>query len=100
MNTQLDEKSRRRLRTLAHDLKPFVRVGIAGLTENVLIEVDAALKAHELIKVKVTAGDRETRDSMVHSILTKTGAILVQRVGHVATLYRRNNDKPKIDLPS
>lgn len=95
----LTDKQRKYLRTLAHPRKPIVTLGNAGLTEAVISELDLALDAHELVKVKVRAADREERDALIGTILARTGAAQVQRVGHVLTLYRRNRDSAKIKLP-
>ena len=57
------------------------------------------LEQHELVKVKIGAEDRETRDAMIGEILEKSGAALVQRIGHVAVLYRPSKDHRQIVLP-
>ena len=94
----LPEKQRRRLRQLGHALKPVVIVGGQGLHEPLIAEIGGALDHHELIKVRVNAGERTARDAMIVSICDVCDAELVQRVGHVALLYRRNPDKPRIKL--
>lgn len=95
----LSDSQRRHLRGLAHHLKPVVMVGQDGLKDSVLAELDAALIAHELVKVKVAAADREQRAGMVAELVAASGAELVQSIGHMATLFRRNSKKPKIALP-
>ena len=94
----LPEKQRRRLRQLGHALKPVVIVGGQGLRDAVIAEIDGALAHHELIKVRVNARERTARDAMIGSICGACGAELVQRVGHVALLFRRNPEKPRIKL--
>lgn len=86
------------LRQRAHHLKPVVIIGQHGLGENVLAEIDNALAHHELIKVRVNAGDREQRQSMIEQIAAQTGAEPVQQIGHVAVFYRPA-EEPKIQLP-
>lgn len=76
----------------------MVIIGQQGLTENVSREVDEALDHHELIKVRVNAADREDRARIVESLSSGAGAELVQQIGHIAVLYRRNRRKPKISL--
>jgi RNA-binding protein len=95
----LSDSQRRHLRGLAHHLKPVVMVGQDGLKASVLAEVDAALTAHELIKVKVAAADREERAALIAEITATAGAELVQSIGHVAALFRRNLKKRRIALP-
>lgn len=94
--TTLTETQKKRLRTRAHDLKPVVIVGQHGLKPTVLEEVTNALDYHQLIKVKINVGDRELRDEMIGQITQHSQAALVQRVGNVAILYRRNPDRPDI----
>lgn len=94
----LNEKQKRHLRALAHSLKPVVIIGGAGLTEGVLNEIDLSLEHHELIKVRVSAEDREARNRMIEEICRKTNSQLVQRIGHIGIFYRPSQ-KQKITLP-
>lgn len=89
----INSSQRRYLRSLAHPLDPVVRVGQAGLSEAVLAEADQALTAHELIKVKLSVGDRTLRDELVARLCARSTADLVQRIGQVAVLYRPNPKK-------
>jgi len=95
----LSEAQRKQLKRLGHNLKPVVIIGNAGLSEAVLAEIDIALSHHELIKVRVNAGDREARDAMVASMCERSTAELVQRIGHIALIFRRNPDRPRVELP-
>lgn len=95
----LTKKQEKFLRTLAHGKKPVVWVGQQGLTENVVVEMDNALDYHELIKVKLRVGDRDTRDSIIEDLCSVTGAELVQKIGNIITIYRKNRKKPAITLP-
>ncbi len=61
----LKESQKKRLRGLGHALKPVVMLASAGLSENVNDELESALRAHELIKIKVRVGDRDMRDSLI-----------------------------------
>jgi RNA-binding protein len=99
MPAALSNAQKRYLRGLAHDLKPVVMVGAKGVGPSLLAELDQALELHELVKVKVAAGDREERDALVESLLEPSDAALVARIGHVAVLYRRSKDKPLVILP-
>ena len=89
----------RHLRGLGHALKPVVAIAGKGLSDNVMAELEIALDHHELIKVRISADDRDARDAMIDSLLARTRAEKVQRVGHVLTLFRRNPREPKVDLP-
>jgi RNA-binding protein len=96
----LTEKQLRFLRGRAHALKPVVMLGQKGLTDNVVAETAGALRTHELIKVRVRAGDRESRDALLAELVGRTASVLVNRIGHVATLYRPGEPLPRIVLPA
>ncbi|MCF7221154.1 ribosome assembly RNA-binding protein YhbY [Marilutibacter chinensis] len=99
MPIQLTAAQTRFLRGQAHGLKAMLQVGGKGITDALVAEVDNALEHHELIKVKVAAEDREARDAMIDEVVERTGAALVQRIGHTAVLYRPGRDKRQIVLP-
>lgn len=94
----LTESQKRHLRKLAHNLKPLVIIGGNGLTEGVINEIDQTIAHHELIKVRVNAMDREERDAMIEAICEALECALVQRIGHIAVIYRPA-EKPVIRLP-
>jgi RNA-binding protein len=99
MFQQLSNSQQRFLRGLSHGLKPVILIGNKGLSEAVLAELDLALEHHELVKVKIAAEDRDARDEMVAEMLLKSRANLVQRIGNIATLFRRSRERPQIQLP-
>ncbi|BAO44631.1 YhbY family RNA-binding protein [Thiolapillus brandeum] len=95
----LSNSQTRHLRGLAHKLKPVVMIGQHGLRESVLEEIGIALDFHELIKIKISAGDRDERDQLIQQVIDQTRGELVQRIGNMAVIFRRNPRKPKIVLP-
>ncbi len=99
MQTVLTASQTRFLRGQAHDLKAMLQVGGKGITDPLVAEIDLALEHHELIKVKVGAQDRDTRDTMIDELAQRTGAALVQRIGHTAVLYRPSKERRQIVLP-
>ena len=99
MPVALSAAQKRYLRGLAHDLKPVILVGAKGVTPSLVAELRLALEQHELIKAKVAAEDRETRDAWIAELAEQSDAALVNRIGHTAVLYRRREDKPFIVLP-
>lgn len=96
---KLSERQRRHLRGLGHHLKPVVWIGQHGLTAPVLAEVEQALAAHELIKVKVAA-DRYARTAIGARLRDDTGAEMIHAIGQMVVLFRRNPTNPKVALPS
>ncbi len=99
MPVALTNAQTRFLRGQAHDLKALLQVGGKGITDALVAEVDGALEHHELIKIKVSAEDRDARAAMIDDLLARTDAALVQRIGHTAVLYRPSKDKRHIVLP-
>ena len=93
----LSQDQKKHLRTIGHQLKPVVTIGDKGLSQSVLEEIERALNDHELIIVKVVTEDREDKKAIIAQLVTQTGVILVQTIGHNA-LILRNVDKPNPKL--
>ncbi len=85
---QLTPKERQALKALAHGLKPVVLLGSAGLSPAVFKEIDRALAAHELIKVKVPVDDRTEREEIFASVAESLSAARVQAIGKLLVLFR------------
>jgi RNA-binding protein len=94
----LDKATLKYLRSLAHALKPVVRLGQHGLTEAVTRELDGALSHHELVKVKLSETEKTSRITQLEALCDAVNATCIQQIGHTATLFRRNNKKPVIEL--
>ena len=72
-----------------------MQVGQSGASAAVCAEVDRALTAHGLIKVRLGGADRESRTELRDALCTQTGATAVQMVGRILVLWRpRPDDKP------
>ncbi len=87
--TELNGRQRRKLKSLAHHLKPVVQIGQKGLTDSLFKAVDKALSDHELIKVKFVDFKEEKHD-LADEVVSETGAALVGMIGNIAILYREN----------
>jgi RNA-binding protein len=98
-DTRLTQAQRKHLRELGHKLKPVIQVGDAGVSDALFREFDSTIGHHELIKVKVRAGDRDERDRLVDELCRRGAATLITRVGNTALIYRRNAEQPRIHLP-
>jgi RNA-binding protein len=88
MPTTLTTRERAHLKARAHTLEPVVQTGSSGVTDRLVAEVDRALTAHELIKVKIASADRGERVSIGNEIGARTDATVVHRVGKVIILWR------------
>lgn len=94
---ELTPPHRRALRARAHHLRPVVMIGEAGLTPSVLKEIDASLKSHELIKIKVLGEDRRERARLIAEICREVNAGIVQHIGKILVIYRPapQEDRPR-----
>lgn len=90
---------KRYLRSLAHGLNPVVQIGKSGLGDAVIAQIDEALTRHELIKVKLGKEAPVEADEVGAVAEKRLGAAVVQTIGHVLVLYRRNPEKARIELP-
>lgn len=84
----LDNTTRKAFRSIGHKLHPIVIV--KELSDGTRAELERALADHELIKIRVVAGDRDDKRALIEGICTALGAEAVQATGHVVLLYRAN----------
>ena len=92
MPVSLTARDRARLKARAHALEPVVQAGQAGLTDALVSEVDRALTAHELIKIRMAGADRHERAALGEALCARTGAAPVQQVGKVFVMWRPRPD--------
>jgi RNA-binding protein len=92
---QLTPAQRKDHRALAHHLDPVVMVGGDGLTDNVKKEVDSALNAHGLIKVRVFSDDRAAREIMFKTLADELSAAPIQHIGKLLVLWRPIPEKER-----
>ncbi len=86
----LNPAERKALKARAHKLEPVVMIGGKGLTDEVIAEIDRALAAHELVKVRAAGLEREAREQALSAICQKTAAEAVQQVGKIFVVFRKN----------
>ena len=84
-------KERAAFRAQANHLEPLFQVGKGGMSDALIKQTDDALRARELIKVKVLLESspitpRETADELAKA----TGAEVIQVIGGVIVLYRES----------
>ena len=92
---QLNPTQRREHRANAHHLEPGVLIGGDGLTAAVKKEVDAALNAHGLIKVRIFSDDRAAREQMYQTLTEELSAAPVQHIGKLVILWRPQPEKER-----
>jgi RNA-binding protein len=94
---QLSSAERKDKRAEAHHLEPVVMVGNAGSTPAVVREIDAALNAHGLIKVRVALDDRAAREAMLLALADELGAAPIQHIGKLVVLWRPLPPKERVE---
>ncbi len=94
---QLTSSQRKEKRADAHHLDPAVMIGSAGLTPAVRQEVDAALQAHGLIKVRVALDDRLAREAVLTALAEELDAAPIQHIGKLVVLWRPIAPKEKVE---
>ncbi|MEO8080937.1 MAG: YhbY family RNA-binding protein, partial [Caldimonas sp.] len=84
----LTPSQRRQKRAEAHPLDPVVSIGNDGATPAVRREIEAALDAHGLVKVRVFSDDRAARAALFAELSETLGAAPVQHIGKIFVLWR------------
>ncbi len=95
----LNNKQKNYLRKLGHSLKPVFHIGKQGFTETSKTELEQALLAHELIKVKVLPNAPKDAKEIAQELPSLLACHVVQQVGHMLLIYKTNEKKPKIFFP-
>lgn len=95
----LSGRAIRHLRSLGHHLDPIVQIGKEGITDAVVKATRDALRAHELVKVRVGAEAPVDRKDAGEELAARAGAALAQTLGRTLLLYKRHPHDPKIALP-
>lgn len=96
----LTGKQRSYLKSIAHTMDPIFQVGKNGITENFVIQIDEALEARELIKVKVLNNSFLSAKDVAIDLIEELDAEFVQSIGNKFVIYRESEENKKIELPS
>jgi RNA-binding protein len=92
---RLTTGEKKQLRGLAHELRPLLHIGKDGLTDAVVRQLDQTLFAHELVKVKFLATDREQQRAFCAAIAERLQCELAGSIGHVAIAFRQHPEAAK-----
>ena len=95
----MTSKQRAYLRSPSTHIEPIFQVGKMGISDNLIKQVKDALKARELIKIKVLESVEAPIKDIAEEISLQTDSIIVHIMGNKITLYKRNKEKTKIILP-
>ena len=86
----LTGSQKRQLKAVAHHLKALVLIGKEGASKGFESELDAQLKIHELMKVRILNNCLDSPE-IVKQAIERTGAVVLQQVGHVITVFRKRH---------
>ncbi len=96
---ELNSKQRAYLKGLASTMDPILHIGKASVSPEVIVSVDEALEARELIKIGVLKNCADDPRTIAEVVSERTHSTIVHVIGKKIILYKPNKDKPKIKLP-
>lgn len=95
----LTGKQKRFLRSEAHHLQPLFQIGKNGLTESVIVQIEEALEAKELIKVNILQNCSEDKKEIADKLTGRNDLHVVQVIGNTIVLYKESVENKQIELP-
>ena len=98
LRNTLTRKQIRKLRSLGMTEEAIVMIGKEGVTPTVVASAREAIKKRELIKVRVLQNAPDEPEDAITMLAERADANLVQVIGRNGLLFRRNFDKPRIEL--
>ena len=94
----LNSRQRAQLRGMANSYETIFQIGKGGINEQLIKQVDEALEARELIKLRTLENSHETSRTAADEIANQVGADVVQVIGSRFILYRESKDNKTIKL--
>ena len=94
----LNARQRKYLKSHAHHMKPVVAIGGKGLTDAVVEELETSIAHHELLKIKLPAGDKTEREALLEAACVAVDASPVTMIGRTGVLFRPATDS-RFQLP-
>lgn len=98
LRNTLTSKQIRKLCSLGMTEEAIVMIGKEGVTPTVVASAREAIKKRELIKVRVLQNAPDEPEDAITMLAERADANLVQVIGRNGLLFRRNFDKPRIEL--
>ncbi len=93
MEEKMTSKRRAELRGLANRLEPLFQVGKGGISDALIAQTEDALRAHELIKLKVLLESApEKPREIAEKLAEATGSQVVQVIGGSMIFYKENTE--------
>ena len=94
----LTQSEKKQLRTIIAKDNTKYQIGKSEVTNALLDVLDKALTARELIKVEILKSATTPVMEITLDLSSKLHADVVQTVGRVIVLYRKNKENPRIKL--
>ena len=87
----INKEQRRKLKKLAHHIKPFINIGKQGLVDGVIHSIKEKIEKEELIKVKFSQ-NKEDKILLSKELIKKTESEEVRLIGHTLILYKKSKN--------
>lgn len=94
----LNSRQRAQLRSMANDYETILQIGKSGIGENTVKQVNDALEARELIKLRVLETCPQTSREAADLLAAETNSEVVRVIGSRFVLYRESKDNKTIKL--
>ena len=75
----------------AHKIGASVLIGKAGLSEKVIDEINVQLKAHKLIKIKISSNDKIYRNQIQEKICKITNSVAINKIGKILVIFKEES---------
>ncbi len=96
MELKMTSKRIARLKKIGNKMRPIIRVGKEGISDNLIDNVSKVLSTRELTKVRIlNNSDGEVRE-VAEKLSKDTESIVVSIIGKTILLFKENPKKPKI----
>ena len=94
----LNSRQRAQLRSMANDYETILQIGKTGIGENTVKQVNDALEARELIKIRVLETCPQSSREAADLLAAETNSEVVRVIGSRFILYRESKDNKTIKL--
>ena len=94
----LNSRQRAQLRGMANDYETILQIGKSGISDNTIKQVNDALEARELIKLRVLDNSGYTAKEAANEIADFIEADVVSCVGTRFVLYKESTKNKRIEL--
>lgn len=94
----ITSKQRAKLRGFANTMDTILQIGKGGINDTTIVQIDDALTARELVKLRVLETSPLTAREAAQEIAPRVGAEIVQVIGTRFVLYRPNKDKKRYEI--